>query len=267
MDEQTLRDLYETQRLTSRDIGERFGTSKTQILRLLRRYGIPIRPQGRGLANRGVRMPSREELHDLVHVQCLPQREIAQRCGVDQTMIHHWLDRYEIPRSTMFAARRATLDLPDAETLGALYEAGESLVGIGARYDTTAEVIRALCVEYGIPVRHGGWKVGVRYECADGHLVRSVYEQRIDDWLHDHGVPHQYEPRLPFAPRSSADFLANCWYIEIWGVTHSALYEERKAAKIAVYAAHQVPLIQIPSSAFKARAKGRWMRLLAPTLR
>ncbi|MGH2478516.1 MAG: hypothetical protein ACRDHW_02525, partial [Ktedonobacteraceae bacterium] len=93
-----------------------------------------------------------------------------------------------------------------------------------------------------------------------------TYEQRIDDWLHEHGIPHRYEPRLPFDNRSKADFFANGWYIEIWGVAQNKIYTERRKRKIRGYNLHHLPLIEIDLHHFDSKRNFLWIRRLKKVL-
>ena len=100
-----LRDLYESQRLSTREIGRRLGVCKTTILKWLRGYRIPLRSCGVGLANRGIEPPSRDELERMVHEEHLGYREIAAKYGVDYTAIPNWLKRYGIKLPRVWETR------------------------------------------------------------------------------------------------------------------------------------------------------------------
>ena len=41
---------------------------------------------------------------------------------------------------------------------------------------------------------------GVRCVSLDGHACHSIDEQRIDNWLHAHGIAHEREPSYPPHP-------------------------------------------------------------------
>lgn len=264
-DASQLHELYTRQRMTTRAIGKRYGVAHVTIRRWLTGYGIPIRASHNGLANRGVEAPTRDELHRMIHEEHLGYDQVAARYGVDRTAIGHWLAKHSIPKPTVWDTRRRGVEpvIPSADELRTRYEAGERLedlaVGTGVSGSTIAEVMRAA----GIPIRPDGWNGGRRWTCTDGHLVRSVYEQRVDDWLTAHGHPHTVEPRLPFDARSRADFLVEGLYIEVWGVTGSASYDSRKARKKAQYAHHGLRLLELPAWAF---GKATWRNKLAATL-
>lgn len=256
-----LRNLYEVQRMTAEQIGEQFSVSNATVCKWLKSYGIQARPAGIGLATRGIEPPTCEELTRMIHADRLTYAQIAVQYGVDQSAVQHWLNRHGIERPlTWFEEHSAP------ETLAAMraaYEAGASLEDIGQHWGGVAETtVNTLFKANGIALRLNGWKGGQRFTCQDGHLVRSTYERRVDDWLHEHSIEHIYEPSLPFSPVHKADFLANGWYIEVWGVTDNQAYQERKQRKLELYAANNCPLIEIPQHAFFRHSKDLWIRRL-----
>lgn len=269
MDAETLRDLYETQRLTTRQIGERAGVSYMTVQRWLRKHGIAARHAGRGLANRGLPQPTADELRRLVHEEHIPYAEIARRYGATERAVHYWLDSFGIPRSDIWITRRRGYvpPLPSADELRRLYlDEGVSLEEIGLMYGVSEPPIRRLTKKLGIEVKPSGFDGGKRYVCDDGHVVRSIYEKRVDDWLTELGIAHEYEPCLPLDCRYRADFLANGWYIEIWGVIGSDQYAVRHAYKLEIYQRHDAPLIELIPHDFGGQANGRWLRKLAPVI-
>jgi transposase len=262
-----LRHLYKVGQLATRQLGARFGISKTTVKRWLVAAGIPLRPKSKGLEHRGITPPTSEELHRLVHVEHLSYREIATRYGVEYTAVPHWLKKHGIPLPTVWDTRRKgrTVTLPTPETARMLYESGLSLETIGDRYGVSAAPIKRLCLAAGTTFRADGWNGGLRHRGADGHALRSTYEQRVCDWLTNHGVPHTCEPPLP-DPVYRGDFLANGWYIEIWGVKNSPSYRERMAKKKALYEAAGLPLIELSPHHFSARRAHVLERRLRQTL-
>jgi hypothetical protein len=255
----TLRTYYTDQRLSTRAIAERCGVSHMSIKRWLREYGIERRAAGRGLANRGVEPPSKDELYNLVHVDHLGYREIAAKYGVDGSAVRHWLLKHGIRTPTAWETRRKGFmpELPGADEVRSLYEAGLSIGDIGELFGVTAMPITTLMKRYGISARPSGFNYGKRFECDDGDVVRSVYEQRVDNWLHAQGIKHDYEPSLPFAGRFQADFSANGWFIEIWGVTGSETYDRRRDRKLFLYYSNQLPLINIEAHQI-GTSRGTW---------
>lgn len=263
-DKDTLCDLYCTQKLTSRAIAQRYSVRHITVLRWMKSYGIERRPSGIGLLSRGIVGPDRQELYDMIHVQHLGYKGVAAIYGVDQSAIRHWMIKHDIPRSTVWGTRYKGKNpaLPNKEESIALHAQGKSMREIGRMYDVTDKVIGRLFGEYGIEPNPDGWDSGKRFACQDGHLVRSTYEQKVDDWLHQHGIEHVYEPALPCDRRYHSDFLAEGWYIEIWGVLNNVTYNDRKQRKTAMYKAHSMPLIELSPVHFATTAKDRWKRIL-----
>lgn len=231
-----LRSLYVDERLTARQIGEQYGVAHITVLRWMKRHGIERRPPRNGLANRGQTGPTKAELTKLIYTDRLTYRQVASQFGVDSTAIPYWLDKFNIPRPS-----RTRID---PERVRTRYLAGESAAGIaeaeGCCKTTILNFLRAMDVQR----RSEGWQRHVK--AADGTVVRSTYESCVANWLYEHGVPYEYEPRVPFGHGNTrADFLVNGWYIEVWGVHSNRNYKEQKARKRAGYAAHQLPLIEL----------------------
>lgn len=257
-----LRELYIDQGLSSLAIAERCGVEKITALRWLKAAGIERRPTGSGLANRGVTPPTAEELHRLIHVENIGLRGVAECYGVYYTAVGHWLDRHGIERPSIWQTRRRGV-VPTEPTEQELRErigSGESLASIARDFPVSSTLIRARCTTYGIEVSRDGWQRGKRFECADGHLARSTYELRVDDWLSERGIEHEVEPPYPWDRRYRADFCVDDAYIEIWGVIGNPAYQTRKAMKIERCAAEGLRLIQINYAQF---ASGRrWWKPL-----
>lgn len=79
---------------------------------------------------------------------------------------------------------------------------------------------------------------GVHCIARDGHLCHSLAEKMIDDWLSDHGVPHEREPKYPrhadLNPRGAlrADWKVGEKYIEYFGLAGDGEYDRKMAAKV-----------------------------------
>ncbi|MDQ7991196.1 MAG: hypothetical protein AAGC63_00350, partial [Propionicimonas sp.] len=80
--DQDLRWLYLDERLSAREIGRRFGVSKTSVVRWLTVAGIDRREANRGMGNRGVEAPGAADLERLVHIEHRSYREIGEQYGV-----------------------------------------------------------------------------------------------------------------------------------------------------------------------------------------
>lgn len=264
-----LRDLYEAQGLSTRAIGAKFGVSKTEVTRWMKHYDIPRRPHT--FAEKvaaGVR-PDADTLYRLVHERHHSYEEIAAMYKVDPSNIRLWLIAANIPTPEIWDTRRrgAVVSLPDADTLLNLYaEQGISASDIGERYDVSGDTIRRELRRLGIPVRRDGFDGGKRLICADGHEARSTYELRVDNWLHRHGIDHVVEPPIPGMPDSRADFLANGWYIEVWGVTGNDAYRERRSRKTRHYTKSGIPLISLTPWMFSTHSGHSWERRMLKVL-
>lgn len=259
-----LRKMYVDQKMTLREIGELVGVRHITVRRWLKAYGIPARPTGspNSLKARGVTPPTSEELFTMVHVEHLSYEKIAAKYGVDFTAVPHWLDRHGIKRPKLWDTRRKGKHpfIPDSSELERLYDAGQSVRTIGSMFGVSEGTIRRRLVEAGAKIRPDGWNGGKRYPCRDGHLARSLYEQRVDDWLTANGIPHTLEPAYPWDRRYMADFLVGDVYIEVWGVSDNAAYNERKQLKVQQCESAGIDLIQINHWQF---AKGRkWWKPL-----
>lgn len=255
-------ELYVNQRLTSRAIAKRTGVCKGTILKWLKSYDIERRPSG---VNREGTRPTKDELAWYIHVLHLPYYEIAKIYGVDTSTVPFWLDKHNIERANRVTTiRKAPFPKPSREELSQAYwEEGLGLEELAKRYDVAQTTVGNWFNRLGIKRRDSGWR-GEWPKCEDGHIVRSLYEMRVDNWLSSHNLEHQYEPQVPGKSTWHADFLVNGWYIEIWGVdqSHHPEYLARKRQKQAWYKAREIPLIEIPASAFGQRAKERWRRKL-----
>lgn len=259
-----LRRLYVDEGWTAQRIADLAGVRKITALRWLRAAGVERRPAGIGLVARGIEPPTAEELRRMIHEEHLGYDGVAERYGVDRTAVPYWLRKHGIPRPEIWSTRRKgrEVPLPTEADLRARLAAGQSIVDIGRDYGVSNAPIRRLCDEYGIEVKRSGWQGGRRLVGDDGHELRSLYEQRVCNWLHHNSVEHYLEPAYPWDRRYRADFRVGQTYIEVWGVTENEAYQRRKAMKIERCAEHGIPLIQINPWQF---ANGRkWWRPLLP---
>lgn len=265
-DRTLLESLYCDQQLTTNQIAEQMNVTGVTVGKWLKRHGISTRPAGIGLLTRGQKLPTKSKLNRMIHNQNMTYQEVADLYGVDLTAVPYWLDKYGLPRPQRLTFAEKYADPESQQMIKSLYDEGLSLRRIGEKFNVTGGVISKYLREIGGEIRSDGWDGGKRHECKDGHLVRSSYELRVDNWLYKHGIEHTYEPRLPFDQSFCADFLANGWYIEVWGVTNNASYDERKAHKEKLYARHDAPLIGIPVHAFYTSNNRLWERLLKQCL-
>lgn len=265
-DREQIESLYCEQKLTAYQIAEQLSVSSGVVYSWLDTYDIPRRPAGIGLVARGQKPPTKKQLNRMIHEQGMTYQEVADRYDVDLTAVPYWLDKHGLSRPQRLTFSEQHADPESQQMIRSLYEDGFSLRKIADQFGVTKNVIGNYLREIGVEIRRDGWDGGKRFECKDDHLVRSSYELRVDNWLYENGVEHIYEPQLPFDPRYNADFLANGWYIEVWGVNNSESYKERKTYKQSLYFQNNAPLIEIPAHAFHAVHKGLWKRRLEQCL-
>lgn len=260
----TLKRLYSDERKTTIEIGKIFGCSQHPVQVALRRLGIKRNPQTKGTK------PTKEQLEQWVLVENRTYADIAQELNCDPSAIGHWLKGYGIYQSrTVWTGRNAKRQIvePTKKEFEALYIDQElSLEQIGQLYGATRIWAVNRMKSFGIPIRPGGWGHKV-FVAKDGHKVKSVYEKRVDDWLYEHGILHEYEPLTPFNNRSHADFRVGDTYIEIWGVADNEIYKERQAYKLEQYTTRNIPLISINFWDFDKTRNRLWERKLEVFLR
>lgn len=263
-----LRRMYCEDRMTTRQIGTRLGVTKTTVRRWLVADEIALRPAGRGMAHRGVAAPSADELRAMVHEQHLSYADIGARYDVAPHTVMTWVRRYEITPPTLWETRRRgrVVEIPESGELARRYADGESLEHIAGTCGVSSVPIAKRLRDAGVTIRANGWKQGRRWVCTDGHVVRSSFEQRVDEWLHAHGLAHEIEPRLPWNRQQRADFLVGETYIEVWGVVNRAEYRERKEQKRRQYRDHELKLVELAPDDFAARSQHRYARKLAHAL-
>jgi hypothetical protein len=92
---------------------------------------------------------------------------------------------------------------------------------------------------------------GIRCLAQDGHVCRSLDEQRIDDWLSAHGLSHEVEPGYPAHPslnragRRRGDWRVHNTFIEYFGLVGDPNYEKKMDEKILLARHLGVDLIAI----------------------
>ncbi len=267
--ESALRFLYEDEHLSTRAIGAIYDVSRRTVARWLIQSTINLRPPLPGLAATQAETPTDEDLRRMIFREHMSYEQIGAFYNIGKTAIAHWLDKYGIPRSSIWETRRKGVEptLPTEDEIRELYQLrGLSTVEIGEAFGVSATVITRLCREFGISLRPSGFN-GRRYSCDDGHEVRSTYEQRVDNWLFVNGISHEYEPRLPFDLRCCGDFFANDHYIEIWGASkHDLRYEARRERKTRLYQSNGLRLIELSPHDFSVKSVDRWKRKLATAL-
>jgi len=92
---------------------------------------------------------------------------------------------------------------------------------------------------------------GIRSIASDGHICSSGPERIIDDWLSEHGIPHEREPMYPYHPnhnpngRKRADWLVEDTYIEYFGLHGNSEYDSRSHQKFLMAKSEGLKLIPV----------------------
>jgi len=94
------------------------------------------------------------------------------------------------------------------------------------------------------------------FHCSDGHDVRSLSEQTIDEWLSNHLVYHEYERLTNIPENLIPDFTVydreqRPVFIEFWGKIDDPIYLRRRKQKSEIYYKHKCRLIEIDPSNIK----------------
>lgn len=261
------RRLYEVERLTTYEIAAIYNTNRTRITKTLKRHGVIIRTtyQSRWGVNREDRVPSKEQLQKHID-DGMTYLEIANIYSCDKTAVPYWIKRYGIEWSCTGTSRllkkRGFVE-PTLQELFVMYCVDFlNTDEIARKFNCSRGLIAARLKECGIELRPSGWN-GKTFKCLDGQIVKSTYEQRVGNWLYEHGIPYEYEPQLPFDRTRKADFLAQGKYIEIWGVRDNETYRARTEFKTAQYNLHGLPLIELGYWHFCAQKRDAWQKRLA----
>lgn len=212
--------------------------------------------------------PPEFALRFLYEEEQLPTRAIGAFYGVAHITVRRWLRFYNItcrpPHHGLETTGYATPSEADLRRM--ICEQSMPFAEIGSLYGVGGTAVSEWARKLNIPHHPAGYR-GRRYICADGHEVRSSYEQRVDDWLCACGVAHEYEPRVAFDARYRSDFLANGHYIEIWGMPSSDTgYTARRVRKTRLYHEHGLSLIELTARDFRADSRGLWKHKLTPVL-
>jgi transposase len=149
-----LRRLYEQQRLTPAEIGERLGVSGRTIRTWLQRSGIALRP---GWERRRHHLPPADnELRRCYLDEGLTTAQLAARYEVSATTAKRWLDKAGIPRRAAGRSSRA----PGSAELRRLYqEEGLSTTQIAQRYGVVQQTAHGWLRAAEIPLRPAGLPV------------------------------------------------------------------------------------------------------------
>ncbi len=85
---------------------------------------------------------------------------------------------------------------------------------------------------------------GIQSIAKDGHVCLSLGEKTIDDFLHQHGVHHEKEPKYPEG-NFRGDFKVNGIIIEYFGLVGNPDYDAKIKEKTRICRKHEITLIAI----------------------
>ncbi len=85
---------------------------------------------------------------------------------------------------------------------------------------------------------------GIQCIAQDGHLCFSLGEKTIDDYLYNHGIVHQKEPKYPEG-NYKGDFLCGKVIIEFFGLKGNPDYDLKTKEKINICKKHNITLIAL----------------------
>jgi hypothetical protein len=93
---------------------------------------------------------------------------------------------------------------------------------------------------------------GTLIRARDGHRCLSLRERAVCDFLHQHGIGHDREPRYPHDPdynssgRRRADWvLSDGTLVELWGLTNDPQYAVKMIEKRRLAERHRLRLIEL----------------------
>lgn len=194
---------------------------------------------------------TQEETIEIIQLyqEKIPVEQLAQDFSCGLNTIYRCLKKADIPLMFFHRGSHTTRNKkdPSEQTITEikfLYGFGFSAKHIAEQLGIGRDIIlRILRESY---LTRKGFDPFRRISTIDGHLVRSSAELVVDDWLYNHGIVHIYEPKLTIDPHYHADFLACGYYIELWGGgPNQKSYKQTMTKKLALYAAHNLPLISI----------------------
>jgi len=185
-------------------------------------------------------------LYELYWDQWMSYEAIAETLNVDLTAIPYWLSKFDIPKRSAWETKRGiNWQPPDPEIVIHLYQAENmGMRAIGNLFDVGRGLIKRILVENDIEIRASGYPNISQFVANDGHCVKSSLELQVDNWLHQHGVDHEYEPALGNT-KKKADFKVGDIYIEIWGIVGNEKYERKKQHKLALYKKFELSLLSV----------------------
>jgi hypothetical protein len=86
---------------------------------------------------------------------------------------------------------------------------------------------------------------GRAHRTVDGRWVASTGEQRIANWLAEHGIDYAYEPEIAGGLTPDFKIEGTDVVIEYWGMAGHEDYEQRLAEKLEIYEEHGIDVVSL----------------------
>ena len=248
--EDDLREWYIDNELSINEIAEKVGCSYLAVHNRLEKHGIETRPSGGSPDDEAdTSFRDEDELRCLYHDEALSKTKIAEQCGVAESTVQYWMNKYGIEARGYDEAqnkRRIRNGAPyrDEETLRRLYwEDGFSQREIADKLGCGFPTVQTWMKRHGIELRYAGAH-GNTYETDRGEYVRSSHERQIANWLHERGIDYEYEPELD-GVSLVPDFLVGGAFVEYWGMLNREDYCKRMHEKQDEYDGLDVRLVNL----------------------
>jgi transposase len=250
MPEEDLHRLYREEAHTIQEVADHFGCSRLAVRNRLQIHGIEIRSTAEVLADPDDDSYRDEDwLREKYHEEELSKQVIADHCGVTESTIQHWMNKFGIEARDLSDAQRARnerRDEPymDEERLRELYwERGLTQREMADRLDCSQLAVQNWMNHYDIQLRYAGAH-GATYETSRGEFVRSAAERQIANWLYEQGVDYEYEPDLD-GISLQPDFAVGGDLIEFWGMLNREEYVDRMHEKLRRYRGANINLVNL----------------------
>ena len=95
--------------------------------------------------------------------------------------------------------------------------------------------------------------LAVGFKTRDGHFARSYYELLLDEYLFSRGIKHEPEVKSFKNYNFLCDQKIDGYWIEIWGMTNSKSYADRRKQKENLYKKHRLKLISLEPIIFQKK--------------
>lgn len=132
------------------------------------------------------------------------------------------------------------------EQLEQAFQAPITIVEVGIQLGVSERTIRRLMKAYDIAPWGKSFAQGYMVKCLDGHVVASLGEAKVDDWLFTQGILHEVHKKLQGIP-CIIDFWLPTYKlgIEYVGLEGIPTYEARNQEKKQIYETWRIPVVWI----------------------